>query len=523
MLNCITYGWYPPIARELIRPRANLANSKATLLYNEQVDKEFTMMLEHGFVSPVDSSMVTFINPIGAVVKNSDKQRALTLVKVKVVDSASLKEASDKLVASGYAKIKCRITTDCTGAGLNAAAYSPSFNYACISDALRQVDRNSFLAKGDISRYFFSFPLAEQAKDMFGFRLKDQLYRYNCLPFGLTNCPYYASTWSAEFNEWFGAAGIDAAFMVDDYFLARRLESAAKGDMDMISNILEDCGVEMEKSKFGLGQQLTFLGLLIDTISMTIRIEPVHAAAFSAQLSEYRHMLISGASLPLETIRSTSGKLNWFSEVIQSGRLHIKHLWDCVNGRKLTKSHVGSLLRDFDWWIDKLNFWASGDTCGGQFPIVSSYELESNPGCIQLCQSDASGTDGYGYISSTLDSVDYNWTSKRWSGDENGLPGHSHEAEIRALYNFILDENHTHIKLIIWITDSESGCGSINKGNCKDPKAYPYLVMIYDLCDKLNIQLLALWVPREVNRLTDYLSHLAFISCRDSIQGRESF
>jgi hypothetical protein len=316
------------------------------------------------------------------------------LIGVEVLDSASLQLAKELLISRGYEKIKCRITTDCTGSGVNGAAYSPSFNYTTVSEALRHVVRNSYLAKGDISRYFPNFPLAEDSRDMFGFKLNDELYRYNMIPFGLTSAPKYCSTWSAEFNQWFGAVGINSLFMMDDYFLARLLEALARQDMATIAAMLAECGLEMEQSKFGFGQQLTFLGILVDTVSMTIRIDPIQAGGFALQLEEYKTTLLSTNHLSESIVEHTAGKLGWFCEVIQSGRLHINWIFKYLNRvSRASRAVMDGTIAEFDWWIKILELWASGDDYGGQYPILNGAELLANPHLIELCQSDASGTD----------------------------------------------------------------------------------------------------------------------------------
>ena len=42
---------------------------------------------------------------------------------------------------------------------------------------------------------------------------------------------------------------------------------------------------------------------------------------------------------------------------------------------------------------------------------------------------------------------------------------------------------------------------------------------IYERCDTLNTQLLAWWVPRELNNLADHLSHLAALLNEDTVEG----
>lgn len=523
MLDCIIYGWDPPIHRPSIVPRQNLKNSKNATVYSEQMRKEFQMMQDHGVVEPAEEGMIVCINPMGAVVKNSDKQRAKTLVKIHVVDSDSLQEASDQLVAMGQPKIKCRISTDCTGSGLNGASYSPRFAYSSISQALRLVERGGYMAKGDISRYFYSFPLAEKAKELFGFRLFGRTWRFRRLPFGLTNCPYYCSTWTAEFCQWLEAMGIPTAFMVDDVFLARLTEALARADLERAANMFEAIGLSMEKSKFGLGQSLTFIGILIDSITMTLRMDPLSAGGFVLQLLEYKTRLQFNSPNPLDLsdVRHLAGKLNWFSEVIQSGRLHLGAIWSYMQEHpRLSAGRRIEVVSEVSWWIDVLSLWADETDAAGQYPIVSGSELLDQPHTVQLCQSDASGTDGFGYVSSYLNETEFDWRSFRWPLD--GSPKQSHQAELKALHTFIMQEAHGNVRLIVWITDSESGCYSVNRANCRDPLAHPLLQDIYRQCDNVGCQLLAVWVPRENNQLADHLSHLSFILCRDSVGGRES-
>ena len=175
------------------------------------------------------------------------------------------------------------------------------------------------------------------------------------------------------------------------------------------------------------------------------------------------------------------------------------------------------IIQDFEWWIAKLDQWSKDEPSGNEHAILNGPEIIANPGWTSICQSDASGTDGFGYVHSTLEkSETYRWYSARWGQD---LPLQSHEAELRALHHFITTEDHQGRKLIIWITDNESAAWTINRGHCADPRALPFLREIYDTCDLGRLQIIALWVPREQNTLTYYLSHYAYIINRDEVKG----
>jgi hypothetical protein len=61
---------------------------------------------------------------------------------------------------------------------------------------------------------------------------------------------------------------------------------------------------------------------------------------------------------------------------------------------------------------------------------------------------------------------------------------------------------------------------TVNKGRCKEESGLAILEEIYDICDEQKVQLIALWVPREDNMLSDFLSHLSVTLNRNEYEGR---
>lgn len=58
--------------------------------------------------------------------------------------------------------------------------------------------------------------------------------------------------------------------------------------LGLISNVFESCGFTMNADKFKYGQQIVFLGILIDSVSMTVRFDPISAKSFRIELEVYR-------------------------------------------------------------------------------------------------------------------------------------------------------------------------------------------------------------------------------------------
>ena len=138
---------------------------------------------------------------------------------------------------------------------------------------------------------------------------------------------------------------------------------------------------------------------------------------------------------------------------------------------------------------------------------------------MYLLQSDASGPDGFGYIHGYLHEDDPVFFSQRWT--ETEYFGTSHHGELQPLVHFL---SHSEVRdlMLVWTTDSLSAMFSVDKGRCFEEISLESLRTILDLCDNKRILLVALWAPRELNQLTDYLSHLSNYLDRSSVEGRVS-
>ncbi len=351
-------------------------------------------------------------SPLGVVVKNSDKMRSSVLVGVKVEDEASMSEANTRLSELRFTEIKARITSDLSASGVNRAAYTPPFSYPSLQDGIRLIKRFSYIGKCDVSRYFHSFPLAYEARHLFEVEYDGVMYTYARCPFGFSPCPYYCSTWSAEFKSWLRSRDIETAHLMDDWMVVDETRSAVEVELDKVCAMFEEAGFGMAKEKNQIGQVLTFLGVEIDTVTMTMRFDPTQSLGMRLEMEAFRGRLIKGSHLDHTTIRHVCGKLNWYSEVVQSGRLHLRSWWKYDKYHSLLGAVMfNQMLTDTQWWIDLLQAWESGTSSGFEYTILSAEELLTNKESILVLQSDASGTDGFGYYYGYSDSDVMSWVS----------------------------------------------------------------------------------------------------------------
>lgn len=229
------------------------------------------------------------------------------------------------------------------------------------------VSRGAYLGVCDVSRYFHSFPWALEMRRLMKIRWGRQLYECWGLSFGFTLCPYYCSAWSAEFRRWVLAELGPCAHMVDDWLLVALSENDIRHKCEALAALFASCGFGMAVEKCKYGTSVKYLGVVIDTVAMRLRIDKDQALGTRLLLQESRNKLQARQRVGHATLYHLAGKLNWFAEVIQSGRLHTHSVWDylrAVDELKVSRRIRDRLLQDIAWWVNTLAAWELEDTSG---------------------------------------------------------------------------------------------------------------------------------------------------------------
>ena len=523
MWLCVANGWIPPADWSSIRPcrfRGADTNYPAFNTFIDSNTVEFNKMTAAKMAVPVgDSPVFGPIIPMGCVLKSSDVHRARALTGVSIVCQQTLAAANAILEKKRLPKIKTRITMDATASGFNRIAYSPSFRYLSLYLPLSFIKRDSYLGKGDLSRFFWSFDYAAEMYGWFVVMFLSVLYYLRNVFFGMTSAPFYTSAYGAEMVRVLVSRGVVAFTLLDDWLTIGDTREHASQKLMTIKTLATDWGFGWNQDKEEIGQRIVFLGLLIDTCTMTIRFEKSSAAAFILQLQSYLLILEAGQSIADSTVHHVAGKLNWFSEVVQSGRLRIRSWWRLLHyGSALSSAGLETLFDDTHWWIVLLTTWANDESSSLDYDILSASELIDTPGRLHIGQSDSSGLDGFGYFHGDLHSVDSHahWVSVRWP--YGYLPESSLTGELNPLLHF-LERTPITSCVLVWVMDSAAAVFAIDRGKVSTQRDFELLSKAYALADVKRIQLLALWVPRELNSTADTLSHLSHLLNRSTTEG----
>ena len=348
-------------------------------------------------------------------------------------------------------------------------------------------------------------------------------YNFARCCFGFKLCPYFCSAWASEILKW-----LHFMFMTDDWLTSGAQLSKARVNADKVKEKITCTGLSMNDKKYEEGTEvicretgctgsvLLFLGLYINTLRMVLSIDPLAAKTNCMLFEKYLTIIEMNATLDVTDARSLAGKATWMCEVLQNGKGHSQSFHDY--SRHLSKSTTGlrtKVANDLRWWIGKLRIWSEGDLSQCEYPILSSSEILTDLTKLYVLQSDASGPDGIGYIHGAVDCDDPEYVSKVWG---EYVFEDSHDGELQALLDFVSETAKRNF-ILVWVTDSQSGFWSVNRGRCHEEKGRETLNNILELADNKRIWLVALWLPRELNLLPDYLSHLSSRLNRDEARG----
>jgi hypothetical protein len=527
MRQCVTHGWNPPLCGVIPPSKREPRNNAKSTVFHETFQKEARKLVEgHGGFKPVVRQAERgkegegVMNPMGIVLKSSEVNRAGLLTGVRIEDQESLSRANALLEEQGQLGIKARLTVNASAPGVNAALYKPGFSYPSVEDAVSLLYKGAWMGKGDVSRYYLMFPLAKEAWPMCKVGVLGLVWNFITVFFGLASAAYYASVWSAEVRTWALSKNIRCTHMMDDWLVVGGSKQEAMDQMGILATMLVQAGFAMAEEKFDYGQRIVFLGLLIDTIEMTMSFDPIQCSYMLKVLTKVKQGWKQGAHPSYTEARHIAGKLNWFAEVVQSGRMRNSRWWSYLKEpRKFwaDETNQRELKEDIEWWEEQLKAWATGRVAT-EYPIMSLDAMLEDNSLIQVCCSDASMPDGHGYLYGSLDEDNPAFLSATWQQERK--PVSSMGAELMSLEHY-MDHNAGKETLIIWNTDALSAAYAVNSGRCgAETEGWPVLKRILARADQLKAQVVAVWAPRDLNKLADFLSHLSHQSDRESVEGR---
>ena len=173
--------------------------------------------------------------------------------------------------------------------------------------------------------------------------------------------------------------------------------AGALAQIDALETIIAHPGFRFNAAKRQCGQRVDHLGLLVDTVDMSLGFARSNSAVTRDTLIMYLRTLTEGQNISHALARRMAGKLGWHAQALQAGRL------TSARGGSTSPSASTSGNRSAPsssvpvWWIGVFNTWAVSERTPQHFPILSGAVFQADPSRLQIIVSDAAGNDGMGY------------------------------------------------------------------------------------------------------------------------------
>ena len=392
--------------------------------------------------------------------------------------------------------LKIRLCLDCSR-NVNDHLPSWKFRYGATDALCRQLRQGDFITVIDLSKFYLRLPIRPSSRRFFTVQdPRSQCFRsYHRVPFGHKNAPAFASLVSSEVlriirHEF----GIRACAYLDDFALLSSSFREGHQHMAAVLRLLRDLGLPVSVLKIQQpSQRQKYLGLTFDTIKQEVSI--AQDAHSFAHLRQRVSSWLSGSSLTFAQLRSACGQMSWLASCMAGARPYMRKWWAALRHfpRRGSHSLPPSCLHDAQWWLRRLH---DPDWRG------SRIWFDDAPAPVLVMKSDASGELGWGYH------FDGSFDFGGWSSEQR-----QHSILFKELFPVIqAAQRHGASwagKLVRVGLDNTGAVYCINSGSTSDVPSQALLRQLSDVMSIHQFDIVASWVPRESNVISDTLSRAA--------------
>ena len=246
---------------------------------------------------------------------------------------------------------------------LNRWVEAPHFKMegiVTLRDLLRPGD---WMMKVDLKDAYFTIPIHHHHQELLRFRVEGLCYQFTCLPFGLSCAPWTFTKVMKPLITLLRSWGIRIIIYLDDMLILAKTREEASQHLEVLLFLLEALGfiVNREKSHLNPAQTLEFLGLLVDSQGLQLKLP----GEKMKQIRKEAMQLLAKESVSARQLSQFLGKLNAASQAMLVAPLFYralqKDLQIALTQGAQNYEHLMILSRDakedLDWWQHHLTYW----------------------------------------------------------------------------------------------------------------------------------------------------------------------
>lgn len=374
---------------------------------------------------------------------------------------------------------------------LNEFVEKHHFKMETLKTALTLVKPNVFFGSIDLKHAYYSVPIAEEFRHYLRFKWKGVVYEYSCLPNGLSTGPrIFTKLLKPMYSALRKLGHTNVAYIDDSLLQSDTREECARNISDTLQ-LADDLGftVHKEKSVVIPTQQIIFVGFIICSLTMTIRLPSEKCADIIALCKE----ILSFPRITLRKFAQLIGKCVAAEPGVQYAALYYKSMEiERDSALKINKGNFDGYICISEesqiciqWWIDN---------------IETSFRFISLSKPHRRIESDSSGT-GWGCHDVTNDvKLHGQWTDIDKLNHINFLELKAAFLALKYLCSSVTNE-HIHLYL-----DNTTAIKYISKMGGRKSQLNKLAKEIWLWCKERNIWLSCFHIPGRLNITADKLS-----------------
>ena len=318
---------------------------------------------------------------------------------------------------------------------LNLYAAKAHFKMDTLHTIIKLIEKYCFMASIDLKDAYYSVPITREDRKYLRFHWQGKLFQFTCLPNGLSCAPRkFTKLLKPALSDLHLRGHISSAYIDDMYLQGQTYKGCVHNVIDSVTRIDSLCLVaHPEKSVFNPSQQLEFLGFILNSVSMTIRLTPEKAAGYKTACQA----LLTNPSPTTRKLARVVGKIVSSFPGVMYGPLYYRFLerdkilalqttgWDFDKHMSLSPEAKSEL----SWWINN---------------IVGDHNVLTREAPTITLTTDASKL-GWGAVLGSQS------TGGLWSSTENQT--HINYLELLAVFlglqTFCSSQHDCHIRLMI--------------------------------------------------------------------------
>ena len=164
------------------------------------------------------------------------------------------------------------------------------------------------MLKLDLKDAYFSVPLDQHSQKYVRFKWDKTLYQFQCLCFGLSPAPRVFSKILKVPISLLRRLGVRLIIFLDDILLVASTPEELRRMRDTTIFLLQSLGflINVKKSVFEPTQKIEFLGMVVDSVEMTLSLPEEKVIARRKQCSE----MLEREKVPLRELSKLVGRLS---------------------------------------------------------------------------------------------------------------------------------------------------------------------------------------------------------------------